>query len=399
MVISYKDMPKKASHADNASSELATFADLLANSEDYIEEQEDAFGTLVETYITQGRDDILQNALANIESDEGFDWLLDDIITYSQNRAVTKEDVSFLDADEMYDASLFLVPVILVLKPKSPLPIALKGADTICKSFRQNNLVHEARVTAMHPELLELDDVDVEPSQRREMLDYLVGIHSSKKTRSFKKSSEQLMTADDSHHVTLRYILVNTVSGMYSDSPFLPLSDEDADIEVFETSLEEWRVQFTEMLKQQIDAEDIFVAYPESFNDGLMEGVFSYHQLMLKLKAERAVYDCAKLHSICKAIVSAHASEDESEFEVLVGIYDDHHAMVANMSIPVPSMANKYDIDDYLSMAIQTLDDAKVDHVTQVDSVMPMSRCECCNEPEYPATQYPVKRIKNGVLH
>lgn len=392
-------MPKKTSHSDNAALELARFADVLANSEEYIDAETDAFGQLVETYISQGRDDILQNALSQITSDDGFEWLLDDIITYSENKIVTTKELDILDSDDSYDASLFLIPIIMTLKPNSQHAMVIKDADIICKSFRQNHLTHDTPIIAMHPELLSLEDVDVPPSKRREMLDYLVGVHNSDKVKSFRKTSENIITRQDTHHVTLRYVLVNTISDMLSDNPFHPLSESDDDIEAYEQSLNAWRAQFAEFLEQQIDAHEIIVGEPESFNDGLMEGVFVYHQCMLIKKAQRAVYDCAKLHSICKAIVSTHVNSDETETEILVGFYDDHHAMVQNMVIPVPPLANKYDIEDYLEMATETLDDAKVDHVTHVSELMPLSRCSCCNEPEFPATQYPAKRLKSGVLH
>lgn len=349
----------------SASQKLAILSDRISSGRDR-DGDEDKLGDLVHKYLENGQDNILQQALAEVKTEDSFDDLEFLIIDSSENELVALND------DEYGEASLFAIPLIMLVENR--IPDRLNDMD-ITFLFRKHGVIDEQPTIGLMSDFFQLDDINLSFSKRHRLLNDVLSFVAkvNNPLHSLRKIPNK--STNNGPGVLLRFLIGVTITSGENGVCFAPA---DEDIDRYELSLESWREAFGAELIKQTGISLVRVGEPEGLNSAIDQGIFMFKEAELLAQANHAVLEAKEKRSRCKAIISLH--EDQDSGEIRVSFSDDNNSLLCGFSWDISDGNDA----DSLFVAIQNIvTEAGVDEVIGVEEIMPLTYCECCGEIDF----------------
>lgn len=227
------------------------------------EEDDDKLDDMIQDCLDLGHDNALFQALEEVDSFDDYDDL--------EYLIMGAAETDFIELEKhAVETLLFAIPILLVALPGSPYPEKI-DVD-VCSLLKKHGVVGDEPFLYLNDEFLHLDDVNLFPSKRRELLRNL---YEETTVRHVPIKSN-----DDEFNLILRFVVGYAMSELDDDeTPFLP-NDKDQ----YQLLLDNWRAEMQDLLIKQLGNETVIVGDPNGLNDTITQGNHLLNDLGLKIK-------------------------------------------------------------------------------------------------------------------
>lgn len=324
------------------------------------EEAAEHLNDLICLCLDEKRDDLLLDAISYAQASDHQQKMKSVIANFTLFSIITKKPYS----DQ--DATLFAIPVLFFSKEQQYVPVHLNNMPLMVSFFRREHLITDDTTIFLRNELYTYEDLDLKPSEHRQLFEECVNSFCFGKTNQPYFNSLTPPRTLQTSECQLRFMVCLAIS----KNDAHPFCIENQSSNDYVRALSEWEEEFRTEIKNQTEFEAVMVSEPRPLHLALRRGLTLFNHFNVRLSSTNAVRKATKNLSRCHALISWHCDNDETEYELRVSFFNDDPSLIERCVVKMDGTEESF---EYYSKHIsKTLMENHVDSIENIEEALPM---------------------------